>query len=530
MTGQVRIAAAQVNPTVGDFTGNVHLIKEYIGRARQAGAQLVVFPRMAVCGYPAGDFLLDRAFLDAADAGVEAVRVLTDGIGVLLGAPVRDAHGALLNAALLLEDGRLAGQTAGGLPPDTDVFDEARYFVPEPAGPALDFRGLRLGVTAGGCDPGPVPGDVDLAVHLATAPYHRGVQQRRLDRAGTSASRRGSPLLYVNPVGGNDSLVFDGAGFLVNARGEPVLAGLEFEPDLLVFDTEAVDGMAPVRPDWTRGAAQVYRALVLGLRDYLGKTGFRKALVALSGGIDSAVAAALAAAALGRENVLGVTMPSRYSAPAGVDDARELARRLGIAFRVLPIETHFASFMAQMNPEGGLRLDVAEENIQARIRGSILMFIANREGHLVLTGSNKSETAIGYTTLYGDMAGGLAVLSDVSKTMVYELAAHINRVRELIPAHIIEKPPSAELRPGQLDTHSLPPYRILDGILAAYLEEGCTVKEIVARGYEEPLTRRIIRLVRRAEFKRQQAAPCLRVTTGAFGCGRRYPIAHRWLP
>lgn len=528
----MRIAAGQINPTVGDFTGNLGLMGECIGRAREAGAGLVVFPRMAVCGFPARDFLQDRAFLDAADAGIEALRALADGIGVLTGAPLRGKDGGLHNAAVLLRKGRPTVYTVCGRPPDAGVFDEARYFTPAGAHDPLDFDGLRLGVTVGGCDPAAVPAGpgVDLAVHLAASPYHPGIRQQRLDGAGACASRSRCPLLYVNQVGGNDDLVFDGASFLLNARGEPVLSGREFQADLLVFDTETVGGMPVIRPDWTEGPARVYRALVLGLRDFMGKTGFTKALVGLSGGIDSAVAAALAAAAIGGENVLGVTMPSRYSAPSGVADARELARRLGIAFRVLPIETHFQSFLNQMNPGEKPRLDVAEENIQARIRGSILMFIANREGHLVLTGSNKSETAVGYTTLYGDMAGGLAVLSDVFKTTVYELAAHINRGEELIPAGIIRKPPSAELRPGQLDADSLPAYPVLDGILRAYLEEGCTVDEIAARGYERALVRRIIRMVERAEFKRRQAAPGLRVTAGAFGRGRRYPIAHRWMP
>lgn len=535
----MRIAAAQINPTVGDFTGNIRLIKEHIGQAREAGARLVVFPEMAVCGYPARDLLYQRTFLEAVETGIAEIREQTSGIGVLLGAPVRDGSGSLFNAALLLQDQDLVGYTAKSLLPEYDVFDERRYFTPGFDNRPMHWSGLRLGVTV--CedispsyprDPVKALGEqgVDLFITISASPYYQGKQRRRLDLAMAIASRYGRPFLYVNQVGGNDDLVFDGAGFLLNARGEPVLAGREFEADFRIFDVGTVGNMPVIKPDWTEGPAQIYRALVLGLRDYMRKTGFTKALVGLSGGIDSAVTAALAAAAIGSENVLGVTMPSRYSSRESVDDSRELARRLDIEFRVLPIEAHFQSFIEQFNPDGNPKQDLAEENIQARIRGNILMFISNREGHLVLTTSNKSETAVGYTTLYGDMAGGLAVLSDVSKTMVYELAAYINREDELIPNSIIGRAPSAELRPEQRDEDSLPPYPILDGILKAYLEDGCSVDEIVARGYAEPLTRRIVRLVERAQYKRRQAAPGLKMTSKAFGLGRRFPIAHRWIP
>ncbi len=542
----MRIAAAQINPTVGDFSGNIRLIKEYIGQAREAGARLVVFPEMAICGYPAKDLLCQRAFLDAVETGIAEIREQTSGIGVLLGAPVRNG-GNLFNAALLIQDRDLVDYTAKSLLPEYDVFDERRYFTPGFDNRPVHWSGLRLGVTV--CediwnvkgvkgalsyprDPVRALGEegVDLFINISASPYCQGKQRQRLDLARAIVSRYGRPFLYVNQVGGNDDLVFDGAGFLLNACGELVLAGREFEADFQIFDVGTVGNMPVIKPDWTEGPAQIYRALILGLRDYMRKTGFAKALVGLSGGIDSAVTAALAAAAIGRENVLGVTMPSRYSSRESVDDSRELARRLGIEFRVMPIEAHFQSFIEQFNPDGNLKQDLAEENIQARIRGNILMFISNREGHLVLTTGNKSETAVGYSTLYGDMAGGLAVLSDVSKTMVYELAAYINREDELIPNSIIEKAPSAELRPGQRDEDSLPPYPILDGILKAYLEDGCSVDEIVARGYAEPLTRRIVRLVERAEYKRRQAAPGLKVTPKAFGPGRRFPIAHRWIP
>lgn len=549
MTGValMRIAVAQINPTVGDISGNTELIVAATGRAREAAADLVVFPELAVCGYPPKDLLCRGDFLDAVEAGLDRIRAATTGIAVLVGAPVRGEGGGLLNAAVLLCDRQVADRTAKTLLPEYDVFDERRYFTPGTEQRPLTLRGLRLGVTVcediwniggvAGIPPYPVDPvrmlagqGVDLFINLSASPYHLGKQRQRREVVGAVAARYSRPVLYVNQVGGNDDLVFDGASFLADRRGRPVLRGQAFDSDFWVFNLEDVDRLPAPCAEPEEGAPSVYQALVLGLKDYLRKTGFRKAVVGLSGGIDSAVTAAVAVAALGAENVLGVSMPSRYSSRSSLEDARELARRLGIEFRVLPIDAHFQSFLNQFNPGGRAVYDLAEENVQARLRGNILMFISNREGHLVLSTGNKSETAVGYTTLYGDMAGGLAVLADVPKVMVYELAAYINREQELIPYNIIRKVPSAELRPGQVDEDSLPPYPILDGILQAYIEDGLPVRQIVARGYAEPVVRRVIAMVDRAEYKRRQAAPGLKVTSKAFGPGRRFPIAQRWIP
>ncbi|MDQ7791343.1 MAG: NAD+ synthase [Clostridia bacterium] len=543
----MRIAVAQINPTVGDFPGNIHLIKNYIGRARKAGADLVVFPEMAVSGYPPKDLLCRKDFINAIEASLTEILAATKEIAVLVGTPVREADGSLINAAVLMRDRNLVGRAAKTLLPEYDVFDERRYFAPGFDNRPLDLRGMRLGVTVcediwnvrGVTGVPSYPRDpvkalaeqgADFFINLSASPYHLGKQQQRLDLVGSIAARYSRPFLYVNQVGGNDDLVFDGASFLVNSRGQRVLQGKSFDSDFWVFKVDAVNDLPTPVPDIEEGPAAVYQALALGLGDYLRKIGYSKAVVGLSGGIDSAVTAALAVAALGSQNVLGVSMPSRYSSRGSVEDSRELAKRLGIEFRVLPIEPHFQSFLDQFNDDGQAQGDLAEENIQARLRGNILMFISNREGYLVLSTGNKSETAVGYSTLYGDMAGGLAVLADVPKVMVYELAAHINRKREIIPHTIIHKAPSAELRPGQVDQDSLPPYPILDGILKAYIEDGCPVHEIVARGYAEPVVRRVTTMVDRAEYKRRQAAPGLKITSKAFGSGRRYPIAHRWTP
>jgi NAD+ synthase (glutamine-hydrolysing) len=552
----MRIAVAQINPTVGDIAGNTELIKNYIERARAAGADLVVFPELAVSGYPPKDLLYRDDFLEAVAGGLNRVAAATTGIAALVGAPVRatDRYG-LFNAAVLLHNRREEARVAKTLLPEYDVFDEWRYFKSGTENRPLELCGLRLGVTvcediwsagdhAGdfarvtdAADPAADPvrrladQGVDFFINLSASPYYPGKQRQRLELVGAIAARYSRPFLYVNQVGGNDDLVFDGASFLVNDRGRLILQGQNFETDFWLFSLNEVNRLPAIkRPEPEEGPAAVYQALVLGLGDYLCKIGFRQTVVGLSGGIDSAVTAALAVAALGPEKVLGVSMPSRYSSRGSVEDARELAKRLGIEFRVLPIEPQFQSFLEQFNPDGRVRYDLAEENIQARIRGNILMFISNREGHLVLSTGNKSEMAVGYSTLYGDMAGGLAVLADVPKTLVYDLAAHINRERELIPHSIIRKVPSAELRPGQVDQDSLPPYPVLDGILKAYIEDGCAVPRIVSRGYAEPVVRRVVAMVDRAEYKRRQAPPGLKVTSKAFGPGRRFPIAQRWTP
>lgn len=539
----MKIALVQFNPTVGDVTGNAARILGAVARAKEAGAELVIFPELALVGYPPRDLLYRQEMLQAVERVLqEEIAPASQEIGIILGAPVKE-DGKLYNAALLFAGGRLAGRQDKTLLPTYDVFDETRYFKPAAARRPVVFRGETIGLTV--CED--VWNDKDywqrqiyevdpvaelvaqgatLLVNISASPYHYGKRGLRADMLAHTARKYQRPLVYVNQVGGNDELIFDGSSLVLTEHGTVACEGRGFAEDFAVIDTAALPpGRSP--GEVTEDISCVYEALVLGTRDYFRKTGFKRAVVGLSGGIDSSVVAALGAHALGPKNVLGVAMPSRYSSPESLRDAETLARNLGIGWRVIPIETIFAAYLQTLNPNGTPRLDIAEENIQARIRGNILMFISNREGRLVLSTGNKSELAVGYCTLYGDMCGGLSVLSDVPKTMVYELARYINRERELIPASVFTKPPSAELRPDQRDEDSLPPYGVLDPILRAYIEENLSAEEIEARGFDPTLVREIIRRVDRAEFKRRQAAPGLKVTTKAFGMGRRFPVAWR---
>jgi NAD+ synthase (glutamine-hydrolysing) len=539
----LKIALVQFNPTVGDVTGNAARILGAVARAKEAGAELVIFPELALVGYPPRDLLYRQEMLQAVEQVLrEEVAPASREIGIILGAPVEE-DGRLYNAALLFAGGALAGRQDKTLLPSYDVFDETRYFKPAAARRPVAFGNETIGLTV--CedvwndkdywrrqiyevDPVAelVAQEATLLVNISASPYHYGKRRLRADMLAHTAHKYHRPLLYVNQVGGNDELIFDGSSLVLTERGTLAWEGQAFAEDFAVIDTAA---LPPGRPpgEVAEDIASIYAALVLGTRDYFRKTGFKRAVVGLSGGIDSSVVAVLAAAALGPENVLGVGMPSRYSSPGSLRDAEKLARNLGIGWRVIPIETIFAAYLQTLNPDGAPRLDVAEENIQARIRGNILMFISNREGCLVLSTGNKSELAVGYCTLYGDMSGGLSVLADVPKTMVYELARYINREREIIPASVLTKPPSAELRPDQRDEDSLPPYRLLDPILRAYIEENLPAQEIAARGFDPALVQDVIRRVDRAEYKRRQAAPGLKVTTKAFGMGRRFPVAWR---
>lgn len=535
----------------------------------RAGADLVVFPELAVTGYPPRDLLCRRDFLQRVERALaEEIAPMSREVALVVGAPVRGAaqgdgentdRDFLYNAALLYTEGKLAGRQDKSLLPNYDVFDESRYFKPAGQRTPVPLGELNLGLTI--CediwndkdywnrqlyevDPVEelVARGADLVLNISASPYHYGKIGLRLDMLRSIARKHHRPVIYVNQIGGNDELIFDGTSLAVDAGGEVVCLAASFEEGLVLLEMGRersgpvflepvgkidfqVPGAGSALP--REDISYVYRALVLGIRDYLRKTGFQKALVGLSGGIDSSVTAALAAAALGPENVLGVSMPSRYSSPGSRSDARILAENLGIAFREIPIEGMFSAFLKAMNRDGSPCGDLAEENIQARIRGNILMFISNREGYLTLTTGNKSEMAVGYCTLYGDMSGGLAVLADVPKVMVYQLARYINREREIIPESVLVKPPSAELRPNQVDQDSLPPYEVLDTILQAYIEEEKSAEEIAALGFDPALVREVIRRVDRAEYKRRQAAPGLRVTARAFGMGRRMPIAWR---
>jgi len=531
---------AEVNPIVGDLHSNAAKILEYNEKASSAGAELAVFPELSLTGYPPRDLLLSNRFIDLVEEKQQELARATGDTGILLGAPCR-GPGGLYNAAVLLHEGKIAGVRYKTLLPFYDVFDEKRYFQPAPERKCLLFKGLKLGVTV--CediwndslywqqrlyDIDPVEelvGDgAEIIVNISASPYSYGKNRLRCDMLASTASRHGVGIIYVNQVGGNDHLLFDGSSTVVDRGGAVCLQLENFTEDFRVIDTSDLNGKCADNAR-IEDIGWVYRALAMGTRDYLHKNGFHRAVVGLSGGIDSSVTAAIAAEALGPENVTGVSMPSRYSSQGSKDDARELAGNLGIEYRVIPIERMFNAYLQELNSTENPLMDLAEENIQARIRGNILMFISNREGPMVLATGHKSEMAMGYSTLYGDMCGGLCVLADVPKVMVYQLAEYINRKREIIPKNVIAKPPSAELRPGQKDEDSLPPYEILDAILKAYIEEIKSVEEIAGMGYDRELVEDIARRADRAEYKRQQAPPGLRVTTRAFGPGRRMPIA-----
>jgi NAD+ synthase (glutamine-hydrolysing) len=542
----VKIAIAQINPTVGDFTGNIEKIVAASRRAADHGSRLVVFSELAICGYPPADFLEKPSFLTRCRTAVEELAAATSTLktavlaGVALPA-LGDSGKPAVNAAVLLDGGRLLLEQHKRLLPFYDVFDEQRYFDAARSQHVVELDGTRLAITI--CEdawndksfwPRRLYADdpmeelmgqhPDVHINLSSSPFWHGKRAVRRRMLAAIAKRDGVPVLMSNQVGGNDSLIFDGSSFALNARGELIAQCASFDEDLVVldpFESQPIDA----HPDDDNEAA--YRALVLGTRDYVRKCGFKKVLVGLSGGIDSALVAAIATEALGAENVMCIGMPSPYSSTGSIDDSRKLAANLGIRFEVIGISDLFAEFTHTLAPLfEGTRPDTTEENIQPRIRGTLLMALSNKFAALVLTTGNKSEMAVGYCTLYGDMVGALAVIGDLVKTRVYSICRWLNRECEVIPWAILEKPPSAELSPGQRDTDSLPPYDVLDPIIEAYVERYETPERIAeANGYPLALVQQVVRLVERSEYKRQQAAPVLKVTPKSFGMGRRFPIA-----
>jgi len=559
----VKIALAQINPTVGDFAGNTKKILEYAARAEDIGAGLVVFPELAVCGYPPADLLEKAAFVARAEQAVIELAGWTGGAGrpaILCGTVMAAAANVgkqVRNVAALLTEGKVSFVQQKMLLPFYDVFDEQRYFEAGSEQTLTCVEGQPLAITI--CEDAwndkgfwrrqmypvdPVEGLMTqwearkkelggrwrIILNISASPYWMGKPQVRQSMLASIAERHGAYVAMVNQVGGNDSLVFDGSSVVIGPDGEVVARAASFAEDLVVFDTDAgdtEDGEAVAADAVADEVAELWDALVLGTRDYVRKCEFSKVLVGLSGGIDSALVAAIAVEALGAENVVGIGMPTEYSSLGSIQDARKLAKNLGVRFELLPIHDVFAQFQHVLQPLfAGTPFGLAEENLQPRIRGTLLMALSNKFGALVLTTGNKSEMSTGYCTLYGDMVGALAVIGDVMKTRVYALSRYVNRVKEIIPWATIEKPPSAELRPGQMDTDSLPPYEVLDPILEAYVERYCSAEQIAEeQGVDVGLVKSVLQLVERSEYKRQQAAPVLKVTKKSFGMGRRFPIA-----
>ncbi|MDA8378108.1 MAG: NAD+ synthase [Planctomycetia bacterium] len=551
----MRIAMAQLNPTIGDISGNTSRITGAITRAMQQGAELLVTPELSVIGYPPRDLLLKPNVLEQMEAAVGQIARHSRGITTLIGyaqTNPRPTGRTLYNAVAMVRDGAVIHRGVKSLLPTYDVFDESRYFEPGPKIETVMLGSHRIGLSI--CEDlwndeqivgrqlyrfNPVEvlakAGATILVNISASPFTLGKNDFRRKLISHQAQRWNMPIVYVNQVGANDELIFDGCSMAFDAAGNLLAQGRDFEEDLVIFD---LPGPAQLDCSGPRtGIASLYGALVLGLRDYARKCGFKTAVLGLSGGIDSAVVAALAAEALGRENVTGVALPSRYSSEHSQSDARKLATALGIHFHLIPIETAHQAMEATLRP---LFQDsapgLAEENLQARIRGNLLMALSNKFGHLLLTTGNKSEVATGYTTLYGDMCGGLAVISDVPKMMVYELARYINAqckkaaMPPVIPEGSLTKAPSAELRPNQTDQDSLPLYPVLDAILQRYVEEEKSVWDIVAEGFDQQTVLRVARLVDTNEYKRKQMPPGLKVTSRAFGYGRRMPIAQRYDP
>ncbi len=530
----MKIAIAQINPTIAAFDKNVETVTAAIEKARGLGADLVIFPEMAIIGSPPMDLLEKPKLIEDNRKALETISSKTNGIAAIVGFVDRgetNNHGALYNAAAFIKEGRIESVYHKFLLSSYDVFDEYRHLTPSPGVSTIWFKGRNIGITIGDeslSESGPVKALVSqgarLIINIAATPYSVDDYESRHQVLSERAAGANVDFVYVNQVGGNDALVYSGRSCVIDHWGRIVARAADFEEDLIVVDLKGAMKELPAE-NVTR-IESVYKALVLGLRDYAGKCGFKTAIVGLSGGIDSAVVVCLAAAALGKENVVAVSMPSQFSSKGGIEDSRKLAGTLGITLKEIPITGLYDNYLEVFNDEfKGKSPGTAEENLQARIRGDILMTMSNKFGHIVLATGNKSELACGYCTLYGDLSGGFAVIADVPKGMVYQLAEYINRDGEIIPMDIITRAPSAELRPNQRDQDTLPEYDVLDGILKAYVEEVKTLDEIVAMGYEEATVMQVIEMIDKNEYKREQAPPALRITSKAFGRGRRMPIA-----
>ncbi|MBI2974436.1 MAG: NAD+ synthase [Deltaproteobacteria bacterium] len=544
----MKVCVAQINSTVGDFDGNVSKIIEKIQWAEKAGAELVIFPEMAVTGYPTRDLLEKPYFILKNLAAIDRIAKKCFSIGAIVGyVSINESSKGrgLFNSAAFLSNGKVAFVQHKALLPTYDVFDETRHFAHGLTHKAFTYKSVKIGITIcediwssvdiGGrklYDYDPVAAlasdGAEIIINISASPFYVGKGRIREALLRDTAKKHNLPVIYVNAVGGNDELIFDGRSLVMSATGEAVYEGKPFEEDVFVVDTNNLKAAKSRRE--ASDIEELHDALILGLKDYARKCGFKNAVIGLSGGIDSSVVAYLAAEALGNKNVHGISMPSPYSSAGSIEDAKILAKNLGIGFQVVPISDVYKSYLKMLSgiSDKEKAISVMEENIQARIRGNILMAFSNKTGALVLSTGNKSELAVGYCTLYGDMAGGLAIISDVPKTSVYELAKFINRKSEIIPQSSIIKAPSAELRPNQKDSDTLPPYEVLDKILKLYIEDYASARLIIDQGFNKKTVEDIVLRVDRNEYKRRQAPPGLKVTSKAFGAGRRHPIAWRF--
>ncbi|UCF57374.1 MAG: NAD+ synthase [Deltaproteobacteria bacterium] len=540
----MKIAICQINPIIGDFDYNTSLIKEASDKARKDGCSLAIFPELALLGYPPKDLLEKPAFIDENLMQLEQLATQIKGIQILCGfvdKNPRKTGKPLINSAALIKEGHILEKGGKRLLPTYDVFDETRYFEPPDESLLFELEGKRFGVTI--CEDiwnfsefegvplyeeDPVSDlnsrKIDILINISASPYTMGKAYLRMNMLENISSQYEIPTIYCNQVGGNDDLLFDGFSMVVDHKGRLIQIGKEFESDLLIWDT--TKDYEELKDPWQTEEGSILKGLIMGTRDYTFKCGFKKALVGLSGGIDSSLVAVIAQRAMGAENVTGISMPSPFTSEMSKEDARKLASNLGIHFEEIPIHEVYQSYKESLaHMFKGLKEDVTEENIQARIRGNLLMAFSNKFNALLLSTGNKSETAMGYCTLYGDMSGGLAVISDVPKTMCYRLARLINEEREIIPERILSRAPSAELKPDQTDQDTLPPYDLLDDILEAAVERNLAFDDIVALGHDPEIVRDVLRRLIVNEYKRRQAPPGLKVTTKAFGYGRRYPIA-----
>lgn len=545
----MKIALAQLNYIIGDFEHNTQKIIKAIEDSRKQGADLIVFAELSICGYPPQDFLEFSEFIELCEQAVERIAIACQGIACIIGLPSRNPKiegKDLFNSAYLIENGKIKAKVNKALLPNYDVFDECRYFEPGINFNCIEFKGHKIALTI--CEDlwnindNPMyvicPMDAlvkeqpDLMINIAASPFAYNHDEERLQILGDNCRKYNLPLLYLNQVGAQTEIIFDGGSLVFDAEGTLLDELAYFSEDLRVYEFEnnRIKGLSPKVHAEQNDIEQIHDALILGIKDYFQKSGFKKAILGLSGGIDSALVCVLAAEALGSENVMAVLMPSEYSTDHSIKDALDLVKNLGCKHEIIPIKEVAATFESLMKPLfKDLPFNVAEENIQARSRAVIVMAMSNKFGYILLNTSNKSEAAVGYGTLYGDMAGAISVLGDVYKTQVYQLSNYINREKEIIPVNSIVKPPSAELRPGQKDSDSLPEYDILDVILFQYIELKKSSAAIINLGFDENLVKRILRMVNLAEFKRKQSPPTLRVSPKAFGMGRRIPIVGKYL-